>query len=179
MATAHIQSLPFSLSMTSHIHTSLSLFFSSSLRMTTHIHTSLPLLSISERSLNFSQTFKEGQELKSRVQDHLALKRRNDAVTTSLDTSQWCHRYVPNETPNDVSMKRCQDVSVVHLLDVLLERRNNVSKNVTTKSHQHVSTTSQTSPKWNTQRLLSGTLPRRLSGTYPRLPMSTSQWCLL
>ena len=47
---------------------------------------------------------------------------------TSLCTSQWRRRYVPNEAPNDVSMERHQDVLVVHLPDILLERRNDVSK---------------------------------------------------
>ena len=59
---------------------------------------------------------------------HSALRRRGDLVTTSLCTSQWRRRYVPNETPSDVSMERRQDVSVVRLHDVLLERRNDVSK---------------------------------------------------
>ena len=73
MATAHIQSLPFSLSVTSHMHTSLSLFFSTSLQMTSHIHTSLPLLSISKMSINFSPTFKEGQESLSKVKNSVPL----------------------------------------------------------------------------------------------------------
>ena len=47
-------------------------------------------------------------------------------------------------------------------------------KDLTVTPHHFVSTTSQTSLKWNTQRRLSGTLPRRLSGTYPRRPISTS-----
>ena len=35
--------------------------------------------------------------------------------------------YVSNKTPNNVSMERHQNVSVVRVHDVLLERRNNVS----------------------------------------------------
>ena len=42
--------------------------------------------------------------------------------------SDVCRRYVSNETPNDVSMERCEDVSMVRLYDVLLESRNDVSK---------------------------------------------------
>ena len=58
---------------------------------------------------------------------HPALLRRGDVITTSLCTSQRRRRYVSNETPNDVSMERRQDVSVVRLY-VLLERHNDVSK---------------------------------------------------
>ena len=58
---------------------------------------------------------------------HPALRRRGDVAATSLCTSQWRRRYVSNETPNDVLMERCQDVSVVRLY-VLLERHNDVSK---------------------------------------------------
>ena len=59
---------------------------------------------------------------------HPALRRRGDAAATSLCTSQRRRSYVPNETPNDFSMERHQDVSVIHLQDVILERRNDVSK---------------------------------------------------
>ena len=58
---------------------------------------------------------------------HPALRRRGDVAATSLCTSQRRRRYVSNETPNDVSMERRQDVSVVRLY-VLLERHNDVSK---------------------------------------------------
>ena len=53
-------------------------------------------------------------------------RRRGDVVTTSPCTSQWRHRYVSNETPNDLSVERCQDVSVVRLHYLLLERRDDV-----------------------------------------------------
>ena len=59
---------------------------------------------------------------------HPILRRHGDVVTTSLCMSQRRHRYAPNETPNNVSMERRQDVSVVRLHDVLLERHNDVSK---------------------------------------------------
>ena len=59
---------------------------------------------------------------------HLATRRRGDVVTTSLCTSQWRHSYVSNETPNNVSIARRQDVSVVRLHDILLERCGDVSK---------------------------------------------------
>ena len=51
-------------------------------------------------------------------------------VTYSLPgiKTSWRRRNVPNETPNDVSMERRQDVSVVRLHGVLLERHNDVSK---------------------------------------------------
>ena len=42
--------------------------------------------------------------------------------------SQWRRRYVSNETPNDVSIERRQDVSVVCLHGVFLERQNDISK---------------------------------------------------
>ena len=59
---------------------------------------------------------------------HPTLIRCDDVVTTSLSTSQWRHKYVPNETTNDFWMERHQDVSVIRLNEVLLERRNDVSK---------------------------------------------------
>ena len=42
---------------------------------------------------------------------------------TSLCFFHQRRRYVTNETPNDISIKRCQDVTVVRLHDALLERR--------------------------------------------------------
>ena len=42
---------------------------------------------------------------------------------TSLCTSQQRRRYVSNDTPNDVFVERRQDVSVVHLHDILSEHR--------------------------------------------------------
>ena len=59
---------------------------------------------------------------------HLATGRYGKVVTTSLCTSQRRRRYVPNETPNDVSLERRQDVSKVRLHDVLLKRRDDVLK---------------------------------------------------
>ena len=59
---------------------------------------------------------------------HPVLRRRGDVASTSLCTSQRRCRYVSNETPNEVSMELRQDVSVVRLYDVLLERHNNISK---------------------------------------------------
>ena len=59
---------------------------------------------------------------------HTALRRCGDVVTTSLCTSQQHRRQVPNETPNDVSMERHQDVSVGRIHDVFLECGNDVSK---------------------------------------------------
>ena len=59
---------------------------------------------------------------------HTAMRRRGDVVTTSLCTSQQRHRYVPNETPNNVSLEHRQDFSVVRLHGVLLERRGDVLK---------------------------------------------------
>ena len=52
------------------------------------------------------------------------LRRCGNVAATSLCTSQWRRRYVSNETPSDASIERHQDVSVVHLYDVLLERHN-------------------------------------------------------
>ena len=52
---------------------------------------------------------------------HPAARCRGDVVATSLCTFQRRHRYVSNETTNDFSVERRQDVSVVSLHDVLLE----------------------------------------------------------
>ena len=54
---------------------------------------------------------------------HPATRRRSDVITTYLCTSQQRRRYVSNDTPNDVFVERRQDVSVVHLHDILLEHR--------------------------------------------------------
>ena len=85
-----------------------------------------------------------------KVAAHPALRRRGDVGTTSLCTSQRRRRYVPNQSPNDVSMERRQDVSVVCLHEVLLERHNDVSKGcnndvpaVRSKSQMKHQTTSQ------------------------------------
>ena len=59
---------------------------------------------------------------------HQGIRRRSDVVTTSLSTSQRRRRYVPNETPNDVSLERHQDVSMVCPHDVLLERPDDLFK---------------------------------------------------
>ena len=59
---------------------------------------------------------------------HPAKRRHGDVVTTSLCTSQRCRRYVSNETPNDISVERRQDVSVVRLHGVLLVYRDHVSR---------------------------------------------------
>ena len=56
-----------------------------------------------------------------------ATERRGNVVMTSLHTFQHCHRYVPNEKPNDIQVERRQQVSVLRLLDVFLEFRDNVS----------------------------------------------------
>ena len=83
-------------------------------------------------------------------------KRFGNVVTKSLCTCQWRRRYVLNETPNSVSMERRQYVSVVCLHDVLLDSCSDVSKDLATTSFQYVSTTSQTSFRWNIQQRLSG-----------------------
>ena len=67
-----------------------------------------------------------------------ATRRRGDFVTTSLCMSQWRRRYVLNETPNEVSVERRQDVSVVSIHGVLF----------------YVSTTSPVSPKRSTEMTL-------------------------
>ena len=86
---------------------------------------------------------------------HLATRRRSDVVTTSLCTYQWRHSYVSNETPNNISVESRQDVSVVRLYNILLERREVVSRgrsndlpsvrllNVSKKSQMKHPTTSQ------------------------------------
>ena len=62
------------------------------------------------------------------LHSHPVTRCRGDVVTTSLCTSQRRCRHVSNETPNDVSMERRQDVSVVRLHNDLLERRDGVSR---------------------------------------------------
>ena len=47
---------------------------------------------------------------------------------TSLCASQGRRRYVSNETPNNVSMERRQDVSGVRLHDVLLVCHDDISR---------------------------------------------------
>ena len=47
---------------------------------------------------------------------------------TSLRTSQRCLRYLSNETPNDISLERRQDILVVRLHDVLLVCHDDVSR---------------------------------------------------
>ena len=53
-------------------------------------------------------------------------KGRNNDVPTIMSPRHL--KQVSNETLNNLSMERRQDVSVVHLQDVLLERHNDVSK---------------------------------------------------
>ena len=59
---------------------------------------------------------------------HPVTRRRGDVVATSLCTSQRRRSYVSNETPNDVSVERRQDVSVVRLHDILWEHCDDVSR---------------------------------------------------
>ena len=51
---------------------------------------------------------------------HPPTRRRSNVVTASLCTSQQHRRYTSNETPNNVSVERRQDVSVVRLHNILL-----------------------------------------------------------
>ena len=102
--------------MTSHIHTSLSLFFSTSLQMTSHIHRPLPLLSIPERSINFSPTFKESQESFSKVKNSGPLNHNLfDSSSTGL---------TPRETVSTgflfVSINLKQAVSTKFLISLTL-----------------------------------------------------------
>ena len=57
-----------------------------------------------------------------------ARRRRDDVVATSFSPSKQRRRYVSDETPNDVSMERRQDVLVVRLQDVIKKCRDNVSR---------------------------------------------------
>ena len=56
----------------------------------------------------------------------MARGRRDDVVATSFCPSQQRRRYVLNQTPNDVSLERCQEVSVLRLQDIIKVRRDNV-----------------------------------------------------
>ena len=104
-------------------------------------------------------------------------RRRSDVVTTCLCTSQWRRRYLPNETPNDVSVERRQDASVVRLHDVSnksqMKHPMTSQWNVAKTSQWYVFTMSQTSLKWNTQWRLNGTSSRRLTDMSWWLPMGT------
>ena len=51
-----------------------------------------------------------------------------DMATKSLCRCQWRRRCIWNETANDVSMERLQDVLVLHLYVFLLEHRDKVSR---------------------------------------------------
>ena len=66
--------------------------------------------------------------IKNEEETHLATRRRCDVLTTSLCTSQRRSSYTSNEKPNDVSVERRRDVSVVCLHDILLQRRDDVSR---------------------------------------------------
>ena len=78
---------------------------------------------------------------------HPATRRRSDVEVTSLCTSKQRHRYVSNETSNDVLLERHQDVSVASIFDVLLVRLCEVSCKSQMKHSimllWYVSTTSQ------------------------------------
>ena len=105
---------------------------------------------------------------------HPETRRCGDVVTTFLCTSQWLHRYVSNETPNNVSREHRQNVSVVRLHKSYWYVVMTSHEDVMTTFHQFVSSTSQTSLKWNTQWRLSGTSPRSLRSRYLLRPISTS-----
>ena len=59
---------------------------------------------------------------------HPARRCPDDIVATSFRPSELRWIYVSNETPNDVSEERRQDVSLVRLHDVVNEHRDNVSR---------------------------------------------------
>ena len=90
----------------------------------------------------------------SSLPDHREARCRGDIATASLCTSQLRPRYASNETPKEVSVERCQDVSVVRLHNALLERRDNVSRG-----------------RNKTQRRLNGTWPRRFVVRIHHVPL--------
>ena len=110
---------------------------------------------------------------------HPETRRHGEVIMTSFCTSQRRHRYVSNETPNDVSVERHQNVSGVRLHyvnlqchDEVLKKRNDDDSSVrlhdpSKKSQMKHPTKSQC------------TSPRCLSGTYPRRHISTSLLRLL
>ena len=59
---------------------------------------------------------------------HPAIRRCDDVIMLSLCTSQRRFRYDSNKSPNNVSGERRQDISVVRLHTVLLERCDDVLK---------------------------------------------------
>ena len=62
------------------------------------------------------------------VDTHPATSRCKNVIVMSLCISKQRRRYVSNETPNDGSVGRSQDVSVVRLRAVLLESCSDVSR---------------------------------------------------
>ena len=78
------------------------------------------------------RSFSVARRVKTSLRSSMTQKRLNALAIlhshVDIVPTQRRHRYVPNETPNGVSMERHQDVSVVRLHDVLLEHRNDVSK---------------------------------------------------
>ena len=101
---------------------------------------------------------------------HPAKRRHGDVVTTSLCTSQRCRRYVSNETPNDISVERRQDVSVVRLHGVLLVYRDHVSRG----RNDDVSSVRLHDVSNETPNDVSVVRHQNVSGTYPRRPIRTS-----
>ena len=97
--------------------------------------------------------------------------RQQDVVATSLCTSQQRCSYVSNETPNNVSVERHQDFSVIRLLDILLERCDDVSRghnsDVSSVRLLDVSNKSQMKHLMTSQWYVNKTL----SGTYPFVPL--------
>ena len=70
---------------------------------------------------------------------HLATRPRGNFVTTSLYRFEQHGRYVSNETPNDVSVERRPDISVVRIHGVPLVYLYNVSNKVAVIRFHHVS----------------------------------------
>ena len=119
-----------------------------------------------------------------------ATRPRSDIVMTSLCTFQRCHRYVSNETTNDVSVERRQDILVVRLYDTFLERRNDALKrrnndvpllrlhDVSSKSQMKHPTTSQWHVTKTSQWYVSTTSNYYVSTTSPVSPKwNTQQRC--
>ena len=74
-------------------------------------------------SLELPITFDE----RLKLLPHPGTRSCGDIGTMFLCTSQRCRRCVSNETPNDASVERHQDVSVVRVYDVWLECRDDFS----------------------------------------------------
>ena len=98
-----------------------------------------------------------------------ATRCRGDVIMTSLCRSQWCRRYVSNETPNDISVAGLHDALLVCRDDVSWGRNGDVPS---VRLHD-VSNKSQMKHPMTSQWYVTKTSSRRLIGMSWWRPMGT------